>query len=343
MSPVAWAARPCAERHHAVGPGLALERLGAFGAVLEVRQHLGDGAALAGARQPVEIVDVVEGGELLVQARLEIDREIGPAGADIDAAQFEPRQQRDGIGLVLAELLPHAPHALVVQRQRLVGAVEVDQEQREVPPVVRLHEGVAVAPGVGHRVEEGDALQHPAARFEAMGDGVMRPRIVAVERQPLARGGLGLVEAIALFEAERIHAPDEAVVLRWPATSFSPISSSVSASPRLKARSCASLPAKRSRGHSATILAELLQAAGRCRPRPRPRWRRATRVRAALAPAVIFCARVEVARRRRLAFGRIHGEDEARRDQRQHRALFFLVGGGDEVGEAACRSPAIPA
>ena len=200
------------QRHDAIGPEFALERLGARGAILEARQHLGDGAALAGARQPVEVVDVVEGGEMLVQARLQVGREVGPAPADLDAPEFEPRQQGDGIGLVLAELLPHAPHALVMERQRLVGSVEVDQEQREVPPVVRLHERIAVAPGVGHGTEEGDALQHAAARLQAMGDGVMRPRVVAVERQPVARRGLGLVEAIALLEAERIHAPDEAIV-----------------------------------------------------------------------------------------------------------------------------------
>ena len=34
-----------------------------------------------------------------------------------------------------------------------------------------------------------------------------------------------------------------------------------------------------------------------------------------------------------LAFGRIHREEQARGDQGQHRALFFRLGGGDEVGE----------
>ena len=204
--------QPVGQGHDAVGPDLALEGPGAFGAVLEARQHLGDGAAFAGARQTVEIVDVVESREVFVQARPEIKREIGPARPDIDAAQLQSRQQRDGVGLVLAELLPHAPHPAVVERQRFVGAVQVDQEQCEMPPVVGVHERVAVVPGVGDGTEEGDAFQHPAARFQAVRNGVMRPRIAAVDRQPLARGGLGLVEAIALFEAERVHAPDEAVV-----------------------------------------------------------------------------------------------------------------------------------
>ena len=58
-------------RHRAVGPGLALERLGALGAVLEARQHLGDGTLLARAGQAVEILQVEEGRIMLVQARLQ--------------------------------------------------------------------------------------------------------------------------------------------------------------------------------------------------------------------------------------------------------------------------------
>ena len=199
-------------RHGAVGPGFAVGGPRVFGALFQARQHFGDGALLAGAGEAVEILQVEEGHEVLVQARPEIVRHVGPAAADIDAAQFEARQQRDGVDLVLGEFLPHAPHARVEQGKRLVGAVEIDQEEGEVPPVVGVHEGVAADPGVGHRFQEGHALQHLAARFQAMGDRVVRPRIAAIQGERLARHGLGLVEAIALLQAERIHRVDVAVV-----------------------------------------------------------------------------------------------------------------------------------
>ena len=149
---------------------------------------------------------------MLVQARLEVGSHVGPAAADIDAAQFEARQQRYGIDLVLAELLPYAPDARVVEVERLVGTVEIDQEEAEMPPVMRLHEGVAAGPGIRHRAHPRDALQHLAARLQAMRHGVMRPRIVAIHLDGLARTGFGLVDAMALLQPEGAHAMDEMVV-----------------------------------------------------------------------------------------------------------------------------------
>ena len=73
---------------------------------------------------------------------------------------------------------------------------------------MRVHEGVAVLPRVGHLFEEGHAVLHLAARFEAMGDGVVRPGIAAVQGDRLACRCLGLLQAVALFQAERIHRPD---------------------------------------------------------------------------------------------------------------------------------------
>ena len=84
---------PVRHRHDAIGPGLAFERLGAFGAVFQARQHLGHGALVTRAGESVEILQVEEGREVLVQARLQVDRDVAPAVADIDAAQFETRQQ----------------------------------------------------------------------------------------------------------------------------------------------------------------------------------------------------------------------------------------------------------
>jgi hypothetical protein len=149
---------------------------------------------------------------VIVQPLPEPGRDIGPAPADIDAAQFEPRQQRDGIDLVLGEFLPHAPDAPVEQRQRLIEPVEVDQEEREMPPIVRVHEGVAVLPRIADRLEERHALDQPPARLEAMRQRVMRPRILALHLDRPAGLCLRLVEPIALLESEGVHPVDEMVV-----------------------------------------------------------------------------------------------------------------------------------
>ena len=93
------------------------------------------------------------------------------------------------------------------------------------------------------------------------------------------------------------------------------------------------MPASRSRGHSATISAELLQAAVGVARDPGLDGAKPGQLAGVGACRHLLRAR-EVARRGSLTLGRIHREDEARRDQRQHRALLFLVGGGDEVGEA---------
>ena len=61
---------------------------------------------------------------------------------------------------------------------------------------MRVHEGVAVLPRVGHLFEEGHAVLHLAARFEAMGDGVVRPGIAAVQGDRLACRVLELGELL---------------------------------------------------------------------------------------------------------------------------------------------------
>ena len=111
------------------------------------------------------------------------------------------------------------PHTRAVeQRQRLVGPVEVDQEQREMPPVVGVQEGIAVLPRVGDRLQESDALDQPPARLEAMRQRMMRPRVLALHLDRAARMRLGLVEPIALLQPEGIHAPDEMSVRGWRRT-----------------------------------------------------------------------------------------------------------------------------
>ena len=81
-----------------------------------------------------------------------------------------------------------------------------------MPPIVGIHEGIAVLPGVGHRLHERHAFNHAAARLQAMRDHVVRPGIAALHLDRLAGMGVGLVEAIALLQAESVHGPDIMVV-----------------------------------------------------------------------------------------------------------------------------------
>ena len=109
--------------------------------------------------------------------------------------------------------------------------------------------------------------------------------------------------------------------------------SSASASPRLKAWSWPSLPARRSRGHSVGHVLVDRQAAvgfaghpglGRRDPRPLARVG---------VPGECLGAR-EIALRHRMAVGGIHRQHEVGRHHRQHRATLFLVGGGHEHGQS---------
>ena len=202
-----------------------------------------------------------------------------------------------------------------------------------MPPIVGVHEGVAALPGVGHRFQEGHALQHLAARFQAMGDGVMRPRIAAVHRERLARDGLGLVEAIALLEAERIHGVDVAVVAigREQMLADAQQRFGIAAIEGMELAELAGQQVARPFGRH--VLVDL-RGCGRSRRRSRPRsrrsrplarrWRRRRNClgagEIALAPAAWPSA--EFIDSMRLAA--ITGS----RAQR-----CFLVGGGDELGQ----------
>ena len=109
--------------------------------------------------------------------------------------------------------------------------------------------------------------------------------------------------------------------------------SSASASPRLKAWSWPSLPARRSRGHSVGHVLVDRQAAvgfaghpglGRRDPRPLAR----------VGVPGEFLGACEIALRHRMAVGGIHRQHEVGRHHRQHRATLVLVGGGYEHGQS---------
>ena len=153
---------------------------------------------------------------MLVHARHEVVGELLPAVADIDAGQFQPRQQRHRADLVLRIPLPHAPDMGRVMVEHARRLALLDHHQRQVPPVVRQHEGIQVGPGVLHLLEKGPALRVAALGQQHMGERVMRPRLLAPAADRVVRGTLGLAEQMALLVGEGDHAVGvgEVVVVR---------------------------------------------------------------------------------------------------------------------------------
>ena len=129
-----------------------------------------------------------------------------PARADIDAGQFQPRQQRDRTDLVLRVVASDTPDLLVVQRQHLGGPVKLQREQGGVPPVVGEHEGVQSGPGRADRAHEVQPLLKPALGQQHMGQCVVGPGLLVAQRDGVASRRFGLRQQVALFPGEGCHA-----------------------------------------------------------------------------------------------------------------------------------------
>ena len=200
-----------------------------------------------------------------------------------------------------------------------------------MPPVVGVHEGVAALPGVGHRFEEGHALEHLAARLQAMGDGVMRPGIAAVDRERGARDLLGLVEAIALLEAEGIHRVDVAVVRVGGEQALADAQQGLGIA-AVEGMELAELAGQKvARPFGRHVLVDLQAAVGVAvdpgRGRGEPGLLAGVGVRGKRLGAG------EILARRLAAFVGVHRQHEVGRHHRQERAACLLVGGGDELGQ----------
>ena len=95
---------------------------------------------------------------------------------------------------------------MVVQGQHFVIALLLDQEQRQVPPVVRDHEGVKARPGATDLAHEINALLHTALGQHDVGERVMRPRLLAAQGDGVARRCLCPFEEMALLPGKGRHA-----------------------------------------------------------------------------------------------------------------------------------------
>ena len=203
-----------------------------------------------------------------------------------------------------------------------------------MPPVVGVHEGVAVLPRIRHRLQEGDAIDHAAARLQAMGDDVMRPGIAPVDGQCLAPQRLGLVDAIALFQAEGMHLMHEAVlrVGRRRARADPQLCLGVAAVEGMELAELDRQQIARPVGSHLLVDREtLVGVAGHPgRRRGKPGAFAVVGVGAVLRQ----CLRAgEQSFGAGLAISRVHGEHQTCRHQRQQGRVFFFFRGGDELGQ----------
>ncbi|NNJ15693.1 hypothetical protein CSV86_010825 [Pseudomonas putida CSV86] len=160
---------------------------------------------LVGTRQAVQVLQAEERLHGVAPAQLQIGRQRLPARSDVDSGDLQAGQQRDRTDLVLGILWQDPPHVPVVdlQHPRLVAAGQV--EQRQVPPVVGVHEGVQAFPVPADLLQEGDAFLDPACGEHHVGQGVLGPGLVGLDRQGLARAGFGLFQQVALLVGEGQH------------------------------------------------------------------------------------------------------------------------------------------
>ncbi len=93
-----------------------------------------------------------------------------------------------------------------MQLQGLVVARILHQEQRQVPPVVRLHEGVEPRPAAARVLHKGQALVHAALGQQYMGQCMVGPGLLEAQLQRMARCALGLAQQMALLIGKGQHA-----------------------------------------------------------------------------------------------------------------------------------------
>ena len=117
-----------------------------------------------GAAKGIEVLQRQEGTHGIRPPRRHMVGHIAPTVAHIDTREFHPRQQRHGADLVLGIVLFQPPDMLVIGGAHIVVTALRQVEQRQMPPIVAPHEGVQVAPRLGHAFHETRAFSDAALR-----------------------------------------------------------------------------------------------------------------------------------------------------------------------------------
>ena len=157
-----------------------------------------------------EIMQRGESQGRVLHPRLRDGRRTGPAGANVDAELFDPRQQGDRVRHVAKVIAGAWPDLLVEQRKRMADAPEFEMQQRRVPTHVQ-REIIAVAPGRAARLDPGQAIGGAARHLMHMADRVDRPGILRLDVDRLAAEALGGVIGAHFLEREGPASQQEAM------------------------------------------------------------------------------------------------------------------------------------
>lgn len=141
--------------------------------------HRAYSLGLATPCERVGVVHIDERMQMLAHSRRNVVRQIEPSVSDVDLTQLTSPQQGRGAHLVLGVVLAHAPHALVEELQHIGRLLSIEIEQRQVPPVVRVHEAVAFAPRVRVALHPRGAAIDLSRAIVHVTHGMLRPWIVA--------------------------------------------------------------------------------------------------------------------------------------------------------------------
>ena len=166
----------------------------------------GVGLGAASACQAVQVLQVQKREHMVMHPGHQVVRHILPAISNLNTGEFQSRQQRDGADLVLRIFLDHAPDLFVVHTQHIPIVSQFQCKQRQVPPVVRDHEGVQPGPGGAAVPHKRQAFGEAPLGQHHVRQSVLCPRFLGTHGDGLARRRFGLRQQMALFPAKRRHA-----------------------------------------------------------------------------------------------------------------------------------------
>ena len=198
-------------RHRHVAPHQPVECIRRPGFLRDGLHEL-VGLGVVGAGEAVEILQREEWLHRVAGTGAKMRSQLLPAVADVEACDFHPGEQRDGADLVLRVGGLDAPDVVVVCVEHRLVVAEADVEQRFMPPVVGVHEGVEISPGALRLGQKFDPLADAAGRQHDVGEGVLCPRLLLLELERAAGRGLGLLQLVHLLVAKGEHAVEMRIV-----------------------------------------------------------------------------------------------------------------------------------
>ena len=162
-------------------------------------------AVAPGAGQRVEVLQRQERTDEIARPRLQPVGEAGPAVAHVAPGQLQPGQQGNLVDLILAVIRLLAGDVIVIDRQRRRVVALADREERHVPPVMAVEDGVLAVPRILQPGQKPAPLVAAPFGQHDMCERVLRPafRPVHFQRAPACR--LRVLQKVAFLLPEGEH------------------------------------------------------------------------------------------------------------------------------------------